>query len=267
MFYQYFIFYRLKIWCYICKQFSASPCNQIFWRILELLKRDIFCKKVRSKLIDFCLSSREGVVYFQLYHNKDDDHFINHTSYKWYEECDWSMDVFLTTTRTSGIYWSVDWCLTLVLAVFQPYRDVKNLIINLETRTSGRWRIWSDNYPLKLELPLFIDAPVPCQESELSCTCVVGVSILPRYLRSFDWILKLFRQSAMFCFSPSNQILLLPNCCSYGNTGGCFKVQGAWYYLHTTQTFPLHLKIECCIFHSSRATSGHSVGRVCIPIT
>jgi hypothetical protein len=43
-----------------------------------------------------------------------------------------------------------------------------------------------------------IEVPVPSQESEQSCICVVGISIL--FLHFFYWTLELFRQCCIFCF-------------------------------------------------------------------
>ena len=46
--------------------------------------------------------------------------------------------------------------------------------------------------------------PVPRQESERSCICVLGVCVLGYrfclFLRYFHWILQLFRQCFIFCF-------------------------------------------------------------------
>jgi hypothetical protein len=41
--------------------------------------------------------------------------------------------------------------------------------------------------------PLFIEVPVPSQESEMSCICVFEVLIL-NLSTIFVWILELFRQ-------------------------------------------------------------------------
>ena len=42
-----------------------------------------------------------------------------------------------------------------------------------------------------LTLPLFIEVPVPSQESEQSCICLLGVLILTLFLRICDWILEM----------------------------------------------------------------------------
>jgi hypothetical protein len=46
--------------------------------------------------------------------------------------------------------------------------------------------------------PLFIEVPVPRQDSERSCICVLGVSILP-LSTILTFILELFRQCDIFC--------------------------------------------------------------------
>jgi len=61
---------------------------------------------------------------------------------------------------------------------------------------SQRGEFWS--HKTSLTLPLFIEVPVPSQESERSCICVLGVSILPL---STILILELFRQCGILCFS------------------------------------------------------------------
>ena len=42
--------------------------------------------------------------------------------------------------------------------------------------------------------PLFIEVPVPSQECERSCICVLELSILLFFGRRFDWILEMLRQ-------------------------------------------------------------------------
>ena len=42
---------------------------------------------------------------------------------------------------------------------------------------SPRGDVW--DHKISLTLPLFIEVPVPIQENERSCICVLGVSIFP----------------------------------------------------------------------------------------
>ena len=48
--------------------------------------------------------------------------------------------------------------------------------------------------------PPFIEGPVPSQEGERLCFCVLGGSILP-FSTIFYWILQMFRQCGILCFS------------------------------------------------------------------
>ena len=48
--------------------------------------------------------------------------------------------------------------------------------------------------------PLVNEVPVPSQESESSCICVLGVSIFPFSAIFFYYILELFRQSGNLSF-------------------------------------------------------------------
>ena len=48
--------------------------------------------------------------------------------------------------------------------------------------------------------PLFIEVPVPSQDNDMSCICVLEVTIC-LFQRLFDWILELFWRCGIFCFS------------------------------------------------------------------
>jgi len=56
-------------------------------------------------------------------------------------------------------------------------------IITLFARLNARLAFYSEEggwaHKTSITLPLFIEVPVPSQESERSCICVLGVSILP----------------------------------------------------------------------------------------
>ena len=63
-----------------------------------------------------------------------------------------------------------------------------------------RREVWS--HATALMPPLFIEVPVPRQESERSCICVLGGSILSLFLRFLEWISELFWQcTILICFS------------------------------------------------------------------
>jgi len=47
-------------------------------------------------------------------------------------------------------------------------------------------------------LPLFVEMPVPSNESESLCTWVFGISILSLFIRFPDWILELFLRHVVF---------------------------------------------------------------------
>ena len=64
--------------------------------------------------------------------------------------------------------------------------------------TSLRGEEWAH----KIIWAFLIEVPVPSQESEWWCICVLGISILSLFLRFFHWKLGLlFWQCGMFCFS------------------------------------------------------------------
>ena len=56
--------------------------------------------------------------------------------------------------------------------------------------------------------PRVIEVPVSSQESGRSCRYVLEVSILPLFLRIYDWTLKLLRQCCIFVFAVI--ILIIP---------------------------------------------------------
>ena len=58
--------------------------------------------------------------------------------------------------------------------------------------------IWA--HKTSLTPPRFIEVPVIRQESERSCTCVLGVLVMPLFLRFLYLILEMFRQCVLFHF-------------------------------------------------------------------
>ena len=93
-----------------------------------------------------------------------------------------------------------------------PSKHKLNTRINCIKVTRGE--IWVHN--TSLTLPLFFKVPVPRKKIEWSCSCVLGVSILPLstiflwdfgnvptvwYFLFFYQILEMFRQYGIFCFS------------------------------------------------------------------
>jgi hypothetical protein len=75
-----------------------------------------------------------------------------------------------------------------------------------------------------LTLPLFMEVPVPIQEHERSCICVLGVSILPlSTILIFDFC---NRSESVVCFLLhfiDNVYYFSVHCRSYNNTFICHK--------------------------------------------
>ena len=59
--------------------------------------------------------------------------------------------------------------------------------------------VWA--HKTSLTPPLLIEMPVPSQESELSCICVLMVSILPFSKNFYIEFFEMFRYCSIFCFS------------------------------------------------------------------
>ena len=148
-----------------------SLCTCTFWSIYHSLK-------FRNDQIDF----------FQILHRFRRTILYMTASVSWRLNIlciKFKIGAFFLTTLLIQSYVRIDILLTCG-------KHLHDCIISL------RGDVW--DHKISLTPPLFIEVPVPSQDNDMSCICVLEVTIC-LFQRLFDWILELFRRCGIFCFS------------------------------------------------------------------